>query len=85
MADRFTRRDAEAAFGRLARVAGRLGADVGLWRLDYQPEHGGFLVEERTEHDGVRRPFGPQRRSAREFCDTVYFAECLLRSMGRSR
>jgi hypothetical protein len=111
MSDRYTRKDAEAAFARLASTLGKTWSDqhgklwkgnywepvadgtlwtlegnensarVGAWGLDYNPTYGGFVIEEIfNEGGGVSQPFGSMRRSARDFCDAVYFAENALRA-----
>ena len=90
MSERYTRRDAEAALGRLATAAGRpwttgspwmrrddgkTVALVGVWYLDYAPLYGGYVVHEMAnEAGGVSEPFGSRRRTAREFCEAVDFA-----------
>lgn len=80
---RYTRKDAEAAFERLCKATGHRIAssydDIGAWELDYASEYGGYTVNEIVnDAGGVNRPLGDQRRSAREFCDAVYFAERVL-------
>lgn len=88
MADRYTRKDAQAAFERLiAALGGRVATtwnDVGAYRLDYNGIYCGYVVERVTSEGGsVTRPLGDQRRTAREFCDAVYFAGQVLREMAR--
>lgn len=111
MSDRYTRKDAEHAFARLASALGKTWSDregklwhgnywepapagqlwervrsenraaVGAWSLDYNPVYGGFVIEEmHNAGGGVSQPFGSMRRTAREFCDAVYFAENALRA-----
>jgi hypothetical protein len=111
MSDRYTRKDAEAAFARLASALGKTWSDqhgklwkgnyweavedgtlwsregtanrarVGAWALDHNGVYGGFVIHEMfNEGGGVSEPFGGVRRSAREFCDAVYFAENALRA-----
>lgn len=75
--DRYTRKDAEAAFDRLCAATGhrRATAYVGGWSLDYAACYGGFVIEEPTSSGGaITQPFGSRRRTAREFCDVVRFA-----------
>jgi hypothetical protein len=79
MSERYTRKDAERALGRLAAATGhRIAAsysDVGAWELDYAACYGGYMVHEvGNEAHGVSTPFGHERRTAREFCDAVAFA-----------
>lgn len=70
---RYGRKDAEAAFARLAAATGNRIAtswnDVGGWSLDYAACYGGYVV-----HEVCSEPFGSRRRPAREFCDAVWFA-----------
>lgn len=78
--ERYTRKDAEACFERLLKVTGHRHADswndVGGWQLDYAGCYGGYVVEEIcTPGGGVRHPLGDRRRTAREFCEAVWFAE----------
>src|SRR5438046_873108 len=124
MSDRYTRKDAEAAFARLASALGKTWSDrdgklwrgsayepvavmsdydpskqaqlwtsvyegvrvrnlaaVGAWSLDHNSVYGGFVIHEIfNAGGGVSEPFGSMRRSAREFCDAVYFAENALRA-----
>ena len=77
--DRYTRKDAEAAFDRLCQATGHRRAtawdDHGAWTLDYAACYGGFVVEEiLSDSGGVTQPFGSRRHSAREFCQMVRFA-----------
>jgi hypothetical protein len=79
MADRYTKRDAQAAFARLLLACSRREAasyqDVGSWTLDHNGIYGGYLVNEIFNEQGaITCPFGYQRRTAREFCDAVNFA-----------
>jgi hypothetical protein len=79
MSDRYTRKDAEAAFTRLiSAIGGRVATtynDVGAYRLDWNGTYGGGNIELITSQSGgVSQPFGMQRRNAREFCDSVRFA-----------
>ena len=89
MTDRYTRKDAEAAFERLCfaldkprgewtKDAARphaLTSNEGGWTLDYNRTYGGYVIHEYVnDRGGVREPFGSQRRSARDFCDAVRFA-----------
>jgi hypothetical protein len=79
MSERYTRKDAERALGRLAVATGHRIADsyndVGGWTLDYASCYGGFVVHEvYNETGGISLPFGHERRTAREFCDAVRFA-----------
>jgi hypothetical protein len=83
--DRYTRKDAEAAFERLCNLTGHHAGpwnEVGAWQLDANPTYGGYMVVEiSNEHGGQSTPFGPMRRSARDFCDAVRFAEDTLQSV----
>jgi hypothetical protein len=77
--DKYTRKDAEAAFDRLIKaIGGRVATsykDVGAYRLDWNGTYGGGNIELIvSEGGGVSQPFGMQRRNAREFCDSVRFA-----------
>jgi hypothetical protein len=77
--DRYTRKDAEAAFDRLCAATGHRRAtaynDVGGWSLDYAACYGGFVIESPcNDGGGITQPFGSRRRTAREFCDVVRFA-----------
>ena len=88
MSQRYTRKDAEHAFERLLAMTGKRKAtswnDVGGWTLDYAPIYGGYNVEEiSSPSGGVSQPFGMQRRTAREFCDTVRFLADALRAMDK--
>lgn len=79
MSDRYTRKDAEAAFNRLiSAIGGRVAKDykdVGAYRLDWNGSYGGGNIERiSNEPGGVSQPFGANRRNAREFCDAVRFA-----------
>ena len=78
MSDRYTRKDAEAAFTRLiSAIGGRVATkynDVGAYRLDWNGVYGGNIELISNEQGGVSQPFGVQRRNAREFCDAVCFA-----------
>lgn len=56
-------------------------AYVGAWTLDHNSIYGGYVIEEiYNTGGGVSQPFGSMRRTAREFCDAVYFAENALRA-----
>lgn len=56
-------------------------ACVGAWTLDHNSVYGGYVIEEIFNvGGGVTLPFGSMRRTAREFCDAVYFAENALRA-----
>ena len=86
MADRYSRKDAERAFDRLAyalgkqhtrweQVDGRNVVNVGSWHLDCAPIYGGYVVNEIcNEGGGITQPFGMLRHPAREFCALVNFA-----------
>lgn len=78
-ADRYTRRDAQAAFERLMAACGARPAasydDVGGWTLDYAACYGGYVVQAIfNERGAIAQPFGWSRRSARDFCRAVGFA-----------
>lgn len=96
MADRFTKRDAQRCFERLAKLLGKqhtkcfvrvdekVKAVKGCWYLDYQTIHGGAVIEEiDSERGTISHPFGMTRRKPREFCDSVSFAEQALGHRGR--
>lgn len=98
MSERYTRKDAEAAFRRLCKVTGHQESltysdhRAGDWVLDYTGCYGGFVIEEYLDTDTGRitHPLGSERRTTREFCDAVRFAiraiEALETSnMGRVR
>lgn len=79
MSDRYTRKDAEAAFTRLiSAIGGRVATsykDVGAYRLDWNGTYGGGNIELIiNDGGGVSQPFGMMRRNAREFCESVNFA-----------
>jgi hypothetical protein len=87
-ADRYTRRDAERAFGRLCEFTGhRVAAsykDVGGWRLDGNATYGGYVVEEIVNEGGaITHPLGEMRRPARDFCYSVNFAARVIESTNR--
>lgn len=78
MSDKYTRKDAELAFGRLCEVLGKRPAtaynDVGAWTLDYNPIYGGAVVEEViNDGGGITQPLGSTRCTPREFCLRVNF------------
>lgn len=85
---RYSRKDAERAFERLcalldkeASVYGRDGARwaIGAWRLDFDGAYGGYQVQEIVNSQGaVTCPLGDMRRTAREFCESVYFVQRCL-------
>lgn len=97
--DRYTRHDAEMAFERLAkklgkdssepvwtRVGDRNVARVGAWILDCNFVYGGFVIAEIvSEGGGESHPLGERRMPAREFCQSVYFAERVLSVETRDR
>lgn len=90
MADRYTRKDAEAALDRLLAAMGERRAqdwnDVGGYRLDYNPIYGGVVVERVVNDSGaVTCPLGYQRRSPREFVEVVQFALEALQVVTRKR
>lgn len=79
MSDRYTVKNAQEAFERLAEATGNRPAaswnDVGGWQLDYNSVSNDFLVIEVTDSGGgIREPFGPMRLTPREFCVMVDFA-----------
>jgi len=81
--DRYTRKDAERAFVRLCGMTGHRPArawnDVGGWLFDWNGTYGGGVVAEVvTDGGGQSHPLGDRRRTAREFCDAVYFAARVL-------
>lgn len=72
-------------------------AREGTWVLDYNPTYGGCAIREIVASSPPREsddrpqsytaesePFGSQRRSPREFCDAVYFAESAIRALERT-
>lgn len=75
MAERYSQGDARTAFHRLCNTLNQRIAtgfdDHGAWTLDYD----GYIIEViDNDNYGVSRPFGPTRRTAREFCQVVAFA-----------
>lgn len=79
MSDRYTRKDAEAAFVHLCRAVGKGTAtsynDVGAWTLDYNATYGGAVVAEIVNDGGGQsHPLGDRRMSPREFCAAAWFA-----------
>lgn len=80
--DRYTRKDAEAAFDRLCAMLGKRRAssydDKGAWQLDYNPVYGGYVVHELLDHGGVTEPLGSERVSARELVKRVWFLTAAL-------
>lgn len=53
--------------------------NVGAWRLDYNGAYGGYQVQEIfNDSGGVSCPLGDLRRTAREFCESVYFVRRAL-------
>ena len=82
--ERYTRKDAEAAFNRLVEaIGGRIAErynDVGAYRLDWNRVYGGGNIEQIiNDGGGVRQPFGHLRRNAKEFCGAVNLALHALR------
>lgn len=89
MTDRYTAKDAQRAFERLAKALGKQTGpfylkdeatgkyipQVGTWKLDYNPIYGGIAIEELASDAGAEnRPFGlGSRMTPREFCRTVDF------------
>ena len=77
--DRYTRKDAEAAFDNLCAATGHRKAtsynDVGAWELDAVPQYGGYVINQISNlASGVTCPLGDTRHGARDFCRMVYFA-----------
>ncbi len=94
--DRYTRKDAEAAFGRLLAALDKPPYDwtthEGGWLLDYNGVYGGYVVAERRRYPGPNGtsgigesyPLGYHRRSAREFVEAVTFAlDCIEQTIGQ--
>jgi hypothetical protein len=49
--------------------------DVGGWRMDYQPEYGGYTIERISgPGGGVSQPFGSGRHKAGEMWQMMRFA-----------
>lgn len=88
--DRYTRKDCEAALGRLAsalglRVATSYG-DVGGLQLDYAACYGGYAVGQiANAMGGVSAPFGHWRVPAREFCERLSVACRAIELAGGTR
>jgi hypothetical protein len=97
--DRYTTKNAESAFERLAAKLGKSTATtggpiwtrqgdrnvarVGAWLLDHNSIYGGFVIAEIVnDGGGESHPLGDRRMPAREFCQTIYFAERLLEQRG---
>lgn len=81
--DRYSRKDATAAFHRLVHaIGGRVATsynDVGAYRLDWNPTYGGGNIERiENAQGGVSQPWGASRMNARAFCHMVHFAICTL-------
>lgn len=79
MAERYTRKDATAAFNRLIEtIGGRIATDyndVGAYRLDWNATYGGGIIERISNpQGGVSQPFGHMRMNAREFYFAVHLA-----------
>lgn len=77
--DRYTRKDAIAAFDRLIKaIGGRVATsynDVGAYRLDWNTVYGGGNIERISNlQGGVSQPFGGRRLKAADFCLFVSFA-----------
>ena len=86
--DRYTYKDAEKCFERLLSALGKRRAraysDVGGWTLDYNPIHGGVIIEEiANTGGGVHHPIGEGRLTPKEFCYTVNFTIRALEAMRR--
>lgn len=87
--DRYTRKDAIAAFVRLIKaIGGRVATDyndVGAYRLDWNPTYGGGNIERiYNTRGGVTRPFGARRLNAKEFCLACQFTlDVLAEAQGR--
>ena len=83
MSERYTRRDAEEALERLAKLLGKstrciiakpgkLKVVFGTWYVNYNPHYGGCVVKELCrEQKGENAPFGDHRRTPRDFCQMV--------------
>lgn len=87
--ERYTIKDAERAFERLATVLDKgteqwvkdperesgSRAVIGAWALDYNPIYGGCVITEICNvNGGITHPMGDSRRTPREFCAMVRFA-----------
>ena len=89
MSDRYTRKNAEAAFDRLiTAIGGRVAEkynDVGAYRLDWNGAYGGGNIERiSNEQGGVSLPFGMRRHNAREFCEMVSFTMDVMSEVKRN-
>lgn len=78
---RTTANDARVAFEKilLPAIGGRPAKgfnDVGAYRLDNNPDYGGFVVEQIISSNGnIIRPFGNIRMATKDFVDTCYFVQ----------
>lgn len=87
---RYSKRAVVSSFKTLARlykkstepwkkVGDKWIANVGAWQLSHSPLYGGFVVEELyNKEGGITHPFGPMRRSPREFVD---FVDSIIRGL----
>lgn len=86
--DRYTRKDAEAAFAQLCEAVGRRQGpwnDVGAWQIDYNSVYGGYVVVEIVNSSGGQtHPLGEPRRPAREFCSHINFALRVMQETTRT-
>lgn len=87
MSERTTKKQVVAQFERLLAVLGKRRArgfgDVGGWRLDYQPDYGGIVIEEiDNTGGGVSHPIMERRLPPREFVTAIHFT---IRAIEASR
>jgi len=87
MGERYTKKDAEACFKRLANFFGKetdcwekkddtYVSKVGCWKLSYNPTYGGCLIEEIANEDGATDPvFTYRRYPPNEFCEMTRIIE----------
>lgn len=85
---RYTEKEARNCAKRLADLLGKKFGDcytkedgkyksiVSCWDINYNPIYGGVQITEIVnESGGISLPLGEMRRSPREFCESVWFAE----------
>lgn len=80
--ERYTKRDAIAAFGRWLKLVGGHQAtswgDVGGYFLDNNGAYGGVRIVQVTTPEGGQHNVAARRCKFREFCDMVQFASDTL-------
>jgi len=93
MTDRYTRKEANGCAERLAKIVGKQFGNChvkdpstesgwrwieGCWTTDYNTTYGGIKMVEIMERGAQSDILGERRRSPREFCEAVWFAEKVL-------